>query len=337
MAGIVFSESSNLANSIYGAVQAPIQEIILSKAESIEQRGSIVDKLFKKTSSTHFAENYAELTSMTGFAPTPENGALNIGGMQEGFSKTLHNVTWTNSFRISREMIEDAQAVSMRDRPEAFIDSFYRTRDKFCAALIGSALSGNATFTFGGTGFDAKSADGQCAFYASHPSAVDSSYTQSNVCSNTLSAANLGLVETAMQNLKDDNGESLPIAPNTIVIPNTAAAKAAAFAAAGSYSDPTNDYDAFNYHVGRWNIVVWNTLNDYVDMSNSTPWFLIDTEYSQMFSSLIFQEREALSIDSYEDKNTYANIWRGRARFAAGVKDWRGIYAAGVYGATALT
>lgn len=341
MANIVFTESSGLNNSIYGNVQAPIQEIILNKAKSIEERNQMISKIFKETNSTHFAESYTDMTAMGGFAPTAEGGALNIDGMQEGFAKTLHNVTWTNSFGISREMIDDSNVIDLKSRPEAFVASYYASREKFGAALIGNALQGNSSFTFKGRVFDAKAADGQAMFYASHPSVVDSAYTQSNICSNALTADNLGLVETAMQNLKDDMGESLNIAPTTIVIPNTADAKKAAFAAAGSYSDPTNDYDAFNYHVGRWTIIVWNALNDYIPAnmvaSGAFPWILLDEDYNQSVGGAIFQTREALSIDSYEDKNTYANIWRGRARFAAGFKDFRAMYAAGIASASALS
>lgn len=341
MPGIVFTESSNLNNSIYGAVQAPVQEIILNKAKTMEERETAMKHVFKFTNSEHFAESYTDLTSMGGFMPTPEAGAVNITGMQEGFAKIIKNFSWTNSFRISPEIIEDSKAVDLKARPEAFVAAYYATRERFAAAAIGAALQGQTAFTFGGMSFDASSADGVAAFAAAHPSAVDAGYTQSNICSNALTADNLGLVETAMQNLKDDNGESLTIAPTTIVIPNLAAAKKAAFVAAGSYSDPTNDTGAFNYQVGRWNIVVWQQLNDYLPASmvasGAFPWFLVDEDYKEDVGGAIFQDRKALAVDSYEDKNTYCNIWRGRARFGVGIKDFRAMFAGGIASASALS
>lgn len=338
MPGIVFSEASGLNDTLFGKVQGPVQEIILSKAKSMEERSTAIDRLFKKTTSTHFGETYSELTSMDGFMPTPENGALNIAGMQEGFKKFLQNVNWTNSFRISRNMIDDTDVISLKDRPEAFIASYYTSRERFAAALVGGALSEKATVKVGKMVFDATAADGLSLFNAGHKSAVDAGYTQSNICSNTLSAANLGLVETAHQNLKDDNGMSLKICPTTIVIPNTAKAKADAFAAIGSDKDPTTSNNAFNYQVGRWNLLIWQELNDFVTTTSTTyPWFLIDEDYNKTFGSMILQERQALEVDSYEDKSSYANIWRGFSRFTGGFKDWRGVFAGGISSADALS
>ncbi len=65
--------------------------------------------------------------------------------------------------------------------------------------------------------------------------------TQSNLFAGDLTVDNLGRVEELMQNTKGDNGELLGIAPDTIWIPNDAALKKAAFAAAGSDKDPESE------------------------------------------------------------------------------------------------
>lgn len=337
MPNIVFSEASGVADSIYGKSQAPIQEFVLSTAKTREETETAYKHLFKMTRSTHYGEKYTGLTGMGGFAPTPENGANNIDGMRETFSKTLENIRWTDSFRISREMIDDSTIISLSERPQAFVDGFYYTREDYAAALFGGALSGKSEIAFKGFKCDITGADGQPLFSANHPSVTNSANKQSNVCSNELTAENLDLVETAHQNLRDDNGKSLNIAPKTIVIPNTAAAKRAAFAAAGSERDPATNLNAFNYQVGRWNILVWQALNDYVTVANGKyPWFVIDEDYNQKYGTAIFQDRTDLEVNSYIDQNTHANIWTGFARFVAGFKDFRGVFAGGITGATEL-
>lgn len=337
MPNIVFSEASGVADSIYGKSQAPIQEFVLSTAKTREETETAYKKLFKMTRSTHYGEKYSGLTGMNGFAPTAENGANNIDGMRETFSKTLENIRWTDSFRISREMIDDATVISLAERPQAFVDGFYYTREEYAAALFGAALSGKDKITFKGFTCDVTGADNLPLFHAAHPSVINSSNVQSNVCSNVLSAEALDLVETAHQNLRDDNMKSLHIAPSTIVIPNTAKAKRIAFAAAGSERDPVTNNNAFNYQVGRWNILVWQGLNDFVETDGEQfPWFLIDEAYNQKYGTAIFQDRTDLEINSYIDNNTHANIWTGYARFVAGFKDFRGVFAGGVAGAAAL-
>ena len=140
MANIIFSEGSNLANSIYGNSQEPIKMFLEKRAEAFEQE-SIVKQLFSSQPSTHWAERYTSMTAMDGFKPVGENGAYPVDGIEEGPSKVLENVTWKDSFAISREMIDDAQLMDLRQRPQSFITGYYRTREKDGAALIGAGVT----------------------------------------------------------------------------------------------------------------------------------------------------------------------------------------------------
>lgn len=337
MANIIFSESSGVADSVFGKSQAPIQEFILSTAKTREETESAYKRIFKMTRSTHYAERYGGTTGFKGFRPTAENGANNRDGMQETFAKTLNNIRWTDEFVVSHEMVEDSLIMDFRERPQGFIDGYYDTREDYAAAVIGNALMGKSSFNYYGTECDITGADGLPLFHAAHPSVINASNVQTNVCSNPLSAEALDLVETAHQNLRDDHMKSLTIAPMTLVIPNTAKAKRIAFAAAGSEKDPTTANNAFNYQVGRWNILVWQKLNDYVEIDGEDfPWFTLDEAYNQRFSTAIFQDRSDLQIKSHIDDSNWANVWSGIARFVAGFKDFRGVFAGGVNGAAAL-
>ena len=337
MAGIIFSEGTGVADSIFGKSQAPIQEFVLSTAKTREETEAAYKRIFKMTKSTHYGEKYGGVTGMKGFRPTPENGANNRDGMQETFSKVLENIRWTDEFVVSHEMVEDGLIMDFKERPQAFVDGFYDAREDYAAALVGGALMGKSEVMYADFKCDITGADGKPLFSAEHPSCINSSNVQSNVCSNVLSAEALDLVETAHQNLRDDHMKSLQIAPMTLVIPNTAYAKRIAFAAAGSERDPVTNNNAFNYQVGRWNILVWQRLNDYVTCDGEQfPWFTLDEAYNQRFSTAIFQDRSELQINSHLDPSNWANVWSGIARFVAGFKDFRGVYAGGVVGAAAL-
>ena len=106
MANIIFSEGSNLQNTIYGKSQEPIKMFLEKRDEAFEAE-SIAKQIFSMQPSTHWAEKFTSMTAMDGFQPVGENGAYPVDGMQEGYSKTLENITWKNSFSISREMIDD--------------------------------------------------------------------------------------------------------------------------------------------------------------------------------------------------------------------------------------
>ena len=336
MANITFSENSNVNNSIYGKSQAPIRMMIEKRGEAFEAE-SIAKQVFKTEKSTHWAEKFTSMTAMDGFEPVGENGAYPTDGQEEGPSKVLEHMTWKDSFSLSREIIDDAKMMDLRKKPAAFVTGYYRTREKFAAAMLGGAISGNGNVSFRGRKFDAKAADGQNLFYASHPAKIKGA-TQSNLFSDAFDEDTLGMLETRMQNFHGENGEILDVAPDTILIPNVHSLKKAVFAAIGADKDPATANNGFNYQFGRWNIIVWPYLNQYVTLTGTAiPWVLLDSKYNKEYGTLVWLDRVALDVRSTLDENTDANVWRGYARFTAGFNDWRGIAVAGVDGAGSLS
>ena len=334
MANIIFSEASGVNDSIFGKSQAPIRMFIEKRGEEFEQQ-SMVKKLFKTEKSTHFGEKFTSLTAMNGFEVTGENGAYPTDGMEEGYSKVLESVEWKDSFSISQKIIEDSQMMDLQARPEKFITAYYRTQERFGAALLGNAIQGNSSVKFAKGTFDLTTADGQNLFSAAHPAKI-SGDAQGNLWSDNFSEDALGLLETKMQNTMGDNGEMLDVHPDTIIIPNIHRLKKAVFAAVGADKEPTTANNAFNYQYGRWNIIVWNYLNEFIG-SDTAPWMLFDSKFNDLYRTLVWLDRVPLKVSSKIDDNTDANVWRGRARFTAGFHDWRGIAVAGVSGASPLS
>lgn len=337
---MIFSESVGKNDALYGNWQAPIRMLLETNEEACKQT-SIAEKLYAHEKSTNFGESYASMTAMDGFEPVGENGAYPKGEMEQGYAKILQNMTWKKSFAISQEMVEDSTVIDFRKRPTAFMNAYYRTREQFGAAMLAggiganSADGGKTSVTFGGRAFDAACADGAALFSKSHPAKVKGA-AQSNRFSNSLTAANLGLVETAMQNFKGDNGEILAVAPRVLLIPNDAALKKAAFEAVGSVDEPSGSTNAWNYQYGRWEVWVWPYLNQFL-ASGMSPWILLDPDYNEQCDGLVWQDRVELTVRSYIDQNTDANVWAGRARFTAGFNDWRAVSVGGITGGTELT
>lgn len=334
MANITFTEGSGVNNSVFGKSQEPIKMFLEKRGEEFEAT-SVLPEIFLMETSKHFGEKLTTMTAMNGFQPVGENGAYPVDGMQEGYSKFLEHMTWKNSFSLSKEIIDDATAMDLRKQPQGFITSFYRTREKYGAALLGNAVQGNASMTFGGKSFACTAADGQNLFYASHPSKV-SGGTQCNLFSDAFSADALAALECKMNGFKGDNDELLDVAPDTIIIPNEYALKQAVFAAIGADKDPATANNGFNFQFGRWNVIVWNYMDAYIGSTNTQPWILMDSKYNKEYGGGVWFDRETLSVRSTIDENTDANVWRGRARFVAGFNDWRAFAVAGISGATAL-
>ena len=330
---IVFSEASGLNDSIFGKCQAPIRMFLEQRSEAFDQN-SVLKDLFLMGTSENYGDELATMTAMEGFQPVGENGAYPSDSMQQGFSKLLVYETWKNSFQITQEMIEDAKLMDMKKQPRAFMTSYERTREKFGAAIYGGWMRGSSSISFRGKSFDIKGADGKCIAATNHQAKVKGA-AQSNCFSNAFSADALGLVETAMQNFKGDNDEILDVAPTTILIPNDAAMKKAVFSAIGADKEPTTANNAFNYQYGRWTVIIWPYLNEFIT-AGSAPWALIDPEYNKNYGGAVWNDRVPLTVRSGIDENTDANIWRGRARFNATGNDWRFIAFGGMSGGTTL-
>ena len=331
---IIFSEGSGLNDSIYGKCQAPIRMFLEQRGEQFE-RQSVLKDLFLMGKSENYGDLMTTMTAMSGFEPVGENGAYPLDGMQEGYQKLLVYDTWKDSFSISAEMMEDSKVMDMKKQPAAFITSYNRTREMFGAALYGGAISGKATATYKGKAFDINTADGVTLFNTKHPGKV-SKKEQSNKFSDAFSVDALGKMEAAMHLFRGDNDEILDVAPDTILIPESAALKKEVFAAIGADKEPTSANNAFNYQYGRWTVIVWSYLNQFITTSGTVPWVLMDSKYNQAYGGAVWNDRIKLAVRSTVDENTDANVWRGRSRFNATFNDWRFAAVGGITGGTTL-
>lgn len=330
---IVFSEGSGLNDSVYGNCQAPIRMFIEQRGEQFEQT-SVLKNLFLMGKSENYGDLLTTMTAMSGFNPVGENGAYPTDGMQEGYKKLLVYDTWKDSFRISAEIIEDSKLLDLRARPAAFMTSYGRTREMFGAALFGGALNGNNAVSYRGKTFDLKAADGKSLFHTGHTAKVKGA-NQCNCFSDAFSADALGKLETKMHLFRGDNDEILDVAPDTIVIPEDADLKKAVFAAIGADKDPITANNAFNYQYGRWNVIVWSYLNQFIT-GGTAPWMLLDSKYNETYGGAVWNDRIELAVRSTIDENTDANVWRGRSRFNAAFNDWRFAAAGGMSGGNSL-
>lgn len=330
---IIFSEASGLNDSIYGKVQAPIQLLLEQRAEAFESK-SMLGEFFVMGKSDNFGDLITGMTAMDDFQPGVENGNYPATSTQEGYKKLLEYPEWRQSFAISKKLIEDGKLMDLNKKPGAFIKAFNRTREGFGAALFGGAVQRKQKVKFNGMEFDVTGADGVPLFHTAHKPKVKGA-VQSNLFSDEFSADALDRAEAAMQQFKGDNGELLNVAPTTIAIANTPALKRKVFAVIGADLDPSTANNGFNFQVGRWNVKIWNYLNQFLG-EDAEPWMLLDEELNEEVGGAVWNDRVPLSVHSYINQDNDANVWKGRARFNACFNDFRFACLGGVKGGTEL-
>lgn len=320
MPSIIFSEGSGLANSVFGKSQEPIKAMIMGGVEAFQER-SMLDKIYSMDTTNNYAEKYTSETSLGDFADVGENGAYPKTGMQEGYSKVIEPTTWKSSFEVTQEMIEDAKISQIKKRANMFSLSYNRTREKFGAMLLAGGTA--ATVKIGNKTYSSASADAQPLFSKVHPSITKNTGVQSNIFSSTdiKKSVILDKVQEAMQSFTDDDGNLMNVAPDTIIIPNSAVMKRAVFAMVGSEFDAESSNNALNFQCGLWNVIVWPYLPK--QLNSKDYFFLMDSKFKDAFLCAPWLDRVKLTVKSDIDPNTDANVFKGRARFGAGFNNWR--------------
>ncbi len=336
MAGIIFSKASGVNDSFFGKSQEPIRAVIEDQIEVFAKNSQLAN-IFNMETSKRFAERFTYKTKIGSFQDVGENGAYPRTEMQEGFSKVIEPNEWKNQFAVSKTMIEDGTAFNLRSEAIGFTDSYNRTREQFGANLISGGTS--TTARYGGKTYDTTTADGKALFSTSHSSITKGYKAQSNLFDAEFSYDVLCALEEQMQNFRDDDGNLLNICPDTIIIPNDYRLKKAVFDIIGTEGLPNTANNSFNYQFGRWNVIVWPYLNKLSGItSGGSQLYLLDSKFNQNYQGLIWLDRLPLSVHSWIDENTDANVFNGRARFTAGFNNWRAIacLAPGLSGATLL-
>lgn len=321
--GIIFNKASGINDSVYGKSQQPIKMLLEQQVEAF-QNESVIDKIFYMDETSNFAEKYTYETSLGDFEPTGEGGAYPKSSFQEGYSKVIEPDEWKNSFEVTQTMVEDAKMGKVKSKAYGFTLSYARTKEKFAAMFLNSGTATTAAFK--NKTYDITCADGKSLFATDHPSKTSGYTAQSNFFANEFTYDNLCLVEEAMQNFKDDDGNLLNVMPDTIIIPNKARIKKLVFDAIGAEGTPNTANNSFNMQYGRWNVIIWPYLTNPSGITSGKDfWFLMDSRFNDAYNGLVWLDRLPLSVKSYIDENTDNNVFKGRARFGAAPNNWRAI------------
>lgn len=340
---VIFNITESVKRSAFNVLQEPIQMLLENEVEIFE-KGSILPKLFVMRTMDSYQQEFRSSTTMDGFKPTEDLQPAGLSDFEEGYRQTFQSQIWTNSFAVSKQTIEDNQALSINPKGVQFIKAYGRTRERFGVAMLAGGLAGTVTFegkVFACKGMD--TTDGtiegakQNYFHKAHlPLAgVAGGVTQSNmfykaIADLTASTAPeaildvIGRVEAAMQNYKDYKGNPIVVNPTRIVLPNHYAMKNALMVALKTaYTSAMGD-NGVNLQYGKWEIITTPYLNDHVGFKEVDQAFLmIAPETNSTNLGAVWLDRTPLEVTSWVDNGSKANIWDGRARYGVGFADFR--------------
>ncbi len=345
---IIFNIGESLKQSAFNILQEPIKMLMENEKEAFEKE-SFLSKVFVMKTTDKYQEEYRSSTAMDGFKPTEDLERPGLSDFQEGYGKIFRTQIWTNSFVVSKQTIEDNQMMSINAQAMGFIKSYGRTRERYGAAMLSGALAGEIEFE--GKKFDCRGGDTETGevdgakqkyFYGTHKPVKGAAggVEQSNRFfvatdkgfSNARTAGKaeeylldvIGQIQTTMINYKDDKGNILCVNPDTLVIPNYYAFKNALLTALKTQYTSAMGDNGVNLQYGNWNVVVSPYLNGLTGFTEADYAFvMIDSKYNKEALGAVWFDRVPLTVKSYIDEPTEANVWAGRARYGAGFNNFR--------------
>lgn len=83
--------------------------------------------------------------------------------------------------------------------------------------------------------------------------------------------------------------------------------------AIGADKDPDTSNNGFNFLFGRWNVIIWPYLNEWLG-ADTTAWALLDSGYNVGRGGAEWFNRVDLEVRSELASND-ANVWKGYARY----------------------
>lgn len=359
---IIFNIGESLKQSAFNILQEPIKMLMENEKEAFEKE-SFLSKVFVMKTTDKYQEEYRSSTAMDGFKPTEDLERPGLSDFQEGYGKIFRTQIWTNSFVVSKQTMEDNQMMSINAQAMGFIKSYGRTRERYGAAMLSGALAGSVDFE--GKKFDCKGGDTtdgtvegakQVYFHNAHKpvkgaaGGVDQANKFCVATALDLSKSKaeefildiIGQVQTEMINYRDDKGNILCVNPDTLVIPNYYGFKNALLTALKTQYTSAMGDNGVNLQYGNWNVVVSPYLNGLTGFTEADKAFImLDSKYNKEALGAVWFDRVPLTVKSYIDEPTEANVWAGRSRFGVGFNNFRAMayvsLKAGVANAKSLT
>lgn len=334
MPNVVSFASGLLDHSMFGKVQGPIASLIERQLGIEKPEEALWNKVFREKKSKHFGENYVSRTGLADMEPVPEGGDYPSTAYQDGYSKQIVNEEFKQSFAVTMKAIEDDVYGSVKDDAKNLVVGYHRGKARLAAKFVGLSLQGQTGFTKNGIKFDLSCQDGGCVFATNHAPKV-SGAAQSNLYADAFSVDALTAAMLKMRSLKDEDGNTLDITPDTIIIPsNRPVLYANVMQAVAAMGKPGTSNNDVNIHHGNFTVYVSSYLNDWIPAGDS-PWILFDSVFNEAVDGNIFQNRVPFSVRSELERNDN-NVWLARARYNYGFVNWRQMMAFGVTGGSSL-
>jgi phage major head subunit gpT-like protein len=292
----------------FGNLLEPIlKAAFMNKYVEIE---SFIPKLFNQIKSEKLQETYLGLVGGTGF--TPFTGSVSREEFAEDYKKVITNVSYSDSFGVTRDMFNDDQYGIMKQRASELGRLARYSKEVLAASIFNNGFSSAV-----------QTGDAKNLFATDHPIRKGTVASQGNLGTGALTRATLNTARSAMRRFVDPAGKKIVNVPNMLMVPvelESQAIEAVDSVYNGTVNQAGAVADFSSNSVKRFGIEI--LVNPFLDDAND--WFLINTELAKDY--LIWQNREPVRLIASEDVDSLVLRETAYYRVACGATEWRWAY-----------
>lgn len=242
-----------------------------------------------------------------------DSGRVQYDETTKGHEKRFTHVEFAKGIVVERKLIDDNLTEIAFDRAAALGDSAFRKREKGAASVFTNAFTDSGT-NDDGMAIAGPDSVGLCS--AAHPLSSETTSTQSNEGTLSLTESNLSTTRQLHMALTDPSGDIMDVMPDELLVPPELEDTAVKIVRSGQ--EPGSANNAVNPQAGRFRLLTWHYLTD------ANAWFTMDS--SRRRRSLLWYDRIPLEFGREEDFDTFQAKWRSYMRYSYGWRDWAWIY-----------
>lgn len=299
--------TSNISRLLFPGVRE-----IYGKADKEWPR--FYNQIFNVTPSDKAYEEYMGWSGLGLASILPENDAINMDSMEQGFLTRIYNVGYATGFMVSKPAFDDdlyGMIIQRKGRELSF--SAQQTIEILAHAVLNNAFD-NTNYALGG--------DGTALCYSAHAK-KSSTGTWSNVPASDSDLCELALeqADIDIMDFRNDRGNRIYVRPRALVLPKELKYDAQRILGSDKRVETgDNDTNALK-DLGTFDKRI---ITPY--LTDPDAWFVLTTQGTAPGEGLVFQMRQAPEIMPSDDPTTLAARFTVYFRVGALWTDPRCIY-----------
>lgn len=280
-----------------------LYKIFDGAATRFTEKDSMLSSVYTVKKTTKSYEKESSATDLGDF--TEFTGTVAYDETYQGYDKKTEFTEYVKGIKVERKLFDDDLYNIINQRPKQLGYSAVRTREKYAAKMFNEA-------------FTTELSDGDGAeLCASDHASPSGGAAQSNEGTTALSATAVETVRRAMSAFKGQNGETISINMDTILVP--IALEETAYEIINSKGKIDTADNNVNFHYGKYKLLVWKNF-----LTDSNNWFGID--YELMKDMLTWWDRVGIEFFQDKDSDTLLAKYIAYMRYNTSYSDWRWIY-----------